>query len=86
MKRRDRLKLEAKDGARRRGHILGYFKHEGDADVATCLACNMKAYVVLHPAPNQIDVSGEVVALNCCLLTQSVMNNGDVKTKKMETL
>ena len=61
-----RLKREARAAATYRGHTMGRFVFDGvrywDSE---CRCCYMKAYVTGSPQPNEIEVSGEAVALNC---------------------
>jgi hypothetical protein len=60
------LMAEAKQSAIYRGHnvknwdILG-----GDCYSLVCKDCNMEVMVKEHPLPNEIEIGGEAVALNC---------------------
>jgi hypothetical protein len=62
----DRLSREARAAARWRGHDLTHFRpidtHHWRAQ---CRNCPADVDVNLHPLPNEIDISGEAVALNC---------------------
>lgn len=60
-----RLKQEARQAAEHRGHALGNFKQVGSAYYAGCKNCNCGVWVTPKPAPNEIDVMGEAVALDC---------------------
>jgi hypothetical protein len=65
-----RLKAQARMSAENRGHELTKFKalvntprkHTAEA---TCKHCNMGVVVNDNPAPNEISVGGEAVALHC---------------------
>jgi hypothetical protein len=65
----ERLKREAKDGARWRGHtmnrFIAYVTGDGRVYVSTCKRCMRSVSVNPAPPPNGIDVGGEAVALNC---------------------
>lgn len=65
-----RLEVEALEAARFRNHRMSMFTMvSNDYRVygydSTCLDCGMDVRVNPHPAPNQIDIGGEAVALNC---------------------
>ena len=61
-----RLKLEALESTTFRGHRMSRFSHytPGNA-VSQCLDCPAEVQVLSRPAPNQIDVGGNAVALTC---------------------
>ncbi len=66
----ERLKLEAKESATCRGHRLSRFSHYTPSNaVATCQDCPAEVQVLSQPAPNEIDISGEAVAIDCPALT-----------------
>jgi len=58
------LVVQATDSAEFRGHTLTW-TIEGGRAVGTCLVCGMRVHCTTHPAPNDIDIGGEAVALNC---------------------
>ena len=65
------LKIEAQCAVKFRGHNLNRWSSSFDikgnqikAD-AHCKHCGMAVFVNSRPAPNDIDISGEAVALNC---------------------
>lgn len=65
------LKKEAESAIRFRGHKLNRWSHSFDingnqikAD-AHCKNCGMSVFVNSRPMPNEIDIHGEAVALNC---------------------
>jgi len=71
MRRIQRLKSEAREGATLRKHNLSHFtmgkRFDAPHEVwdAVCKACGMCVQVNTHPSPNQIDIGGEAVALDC---------------------
>ena len=66
MKRITRLKAEAKDVAEWREHRMTRFHHyTPDNAVSECIICGAEVQVLANPAPNQIDIGGEAIALSC---------------------
>mgnify|MGYP001356895960 CR=1 FL=1 len=70
MKKIQRLRLEALDGCRFRGHNMSnfeYFYEHGEKTIAfsKCLKCKKEVGIWADPAPNGIDIAGEAVALGC---------------------
>lgn len=66
MRRIERLKLEARRSAQHRGHNMSRFMRMHDkTSVSYCNKCGMTMYVQSYCFPNEIDVSGQAVALNC---------------------
>ena len=62
------IKLQAKatEAASYRGHTLnGWVQISPTITEATCTACNRTVHTNTKPAPNEIDIGGEAVALNC---------------------
>lgn len=61
------LKREARESATWRGHKLRPFVtyHDGKVATATCRDCPVSVTVNTHPAPNEIDIGGDAVAINC---------------------
>ena len=75
----EKLEKSANQSAEWRGHRMSTFVPtwtQNDADrgyfsaTSMCMGCGMEMEVRTHPAPNQVDVSGEAVALNCTELTK----------------
>lgn len=63
-----RLKSEAIESCRFRQHTMGRFKRHDFypyISYAHCAICDKQVVVNCHPQPNQIDIGGEAVALNC---------------------
>lgn len=63
------LARQATRAAEFRGHRMGtwLWRTEGSTrnGHAECLDCRREAFVTTHPQPNEIDISGEAVALAC---------------------
>lgn len=61
------LKREAKEASERRGHQMKRYRRREfwGTPYAECAECGMEVDVTTRPAPNQIDIAGEAVALNC---------------------
>jgi hypothetical protein len=67
-----RLKKEAIDGVKFRGHQINFietYSHNEEDNrflgIAKCKDCGMAVVVDTSPPPNGIDISGEAVALTC---------------------
>lgn len=66
MRKIERLRLEALESCRLRGHTMGLFQSFDDTQkFAYCLICNKQVVINVHPAPNEIEIGGEAVALGC---------------------
>ena len=67
--RLDILRSEANGTAEGRGHILNWHApHHGEHrsyQIGECDTCGMQVCVNTRPMPNEIDIGGEAVALNC---------------------
>ena len=49
-----------------RGHKMGDFEPIAQhIAVSCCKQCNMQVAINTHPLPNEIDIGGEAVALDC---------------------
>jgi hypothetical protein len=60
------LMAEAKETAIYRGHNVKYWNVlGGDCYSLECKDCKMSVMVKENPLPNEINVGGEAVALNC---------------------
>jgi hypothetical protein len=57
----------AKEASTWRGHKMERFNHNEDGKRAysKCSCCGMTVVVNTRPMPNDIDICGEAVALNC---------------------
>jgi len=66
MRKIERLRREALESCIYRGHKMRPFsrqyRHWWDSE---CKDCGMAASINDEPAPNDIDIGGEAVALNC---------------------
>ena len=65
------LKRRAQQSTKARGHAMAWRAPFGNvttlrfAQVATCRHCGAEVMINTHPAPNDIDIGGPAVALNC---------------------
>ena len=64
------LRRNARLSAYRRGHFLKPFQKDSEDHgniraTTACRHCGMEVQVITKPAPNEIDIGGEAVALNC---------------------
>jgi hypothetical protein len=60
-----KLKKEATSAAKFRGHDLTPWNATDRGAFAECTRCGKTAHVTTKPAPNDIDMSGDAVALTC---------------------
>ena len=62
-----RLKESAMESCRFRGHSMNKFRGSvwSTKCSSLCSDCFMRVTVNPNPAPNEIDIGGEAVALNC---------------------
>ena len=61
-----KLQREAAEACERRGHYMSAFTSYSDSNaIAACTRCHMEVQVLTKPRPNEIDIAGEAVALNC---------------------
>jgi hypothetical protein len=62
----DNLLRDGKESAALRGHRMGDNVYLSFTCAhANCIDCGMEVYANTLPMPNEIDISGEAVALNC---------------------
>ena len=60
------LKRKALESCRFRGHEMGaWFPVDFRSATATCRKCARTVMCQWHPAPNEIAIGGEAVALTC---------------------
>lgn len=60
------LRIEAKEACEYRGHNMNRFEHYASGRcLSTCKICGKAVSVIARPAPNEIDIGGEAVALTC---------------------
>lgn len=57
----EQLETEGRLSAEMRGHVLGRFID----GMATCERCGRSVMVLTQPMPNEIDIGGAAVAVNC---------------------
>jgi len=68
MRKIDKLKKEAIECAKFRGHSMTRFTrmhHKTKTSVSRCKKCSMTVYVQDYCLPNEIDISGQAIALTC---------------------
>jgi len=70
MMREQRLKKKALEAMRFRGHKvdrrwLTYGDYPNLRFQNVCDECGKSAWIILHPLPNEIEISGEAVAVGC---------------------
>ena len=64
-----RLKKRALVSATLRSHKIGSFRQVAPGKHRSkCKQCDAQVTVIVNPMPNEIDVGGEMVALNCPVL------------------
>ena len=74
MTRLERLRREGKEAATWRGHkMLSRFRRYATHLYAVCL-CGRSVYIPYRPAPNEADLMGEALAVNCDAMP---MNGGN---------
>jgi len=60
------LKRAATTAAKYRGHDMGKWVALDEITAErTCRKCGMNVHVNIRPLPNEIDIGGRAVALNC---------------------
>ena len=60
------LEREALEACNLRGHSMTKFKEVKDyVSRSECTVCRKEVTCTVHPAPNDIDIGGEAVALGC---------------------
>ena len=67
MTKLDRLIKEAGESCQYRGHRMSRFQHTESQTQAYsyCRVCGCDVGVKTNPLPNEIDIGGEAVALDC---------------------
>lgn len=61
-----KLIRSARESARWRGHKMCRFQnHDGHCYVSICRNCGCGVRVIENPLPNDIDIGGSAVAINC---------------------
>lgn len=74
MRKIDRLRKEALQSCNARGHKMGRFIHDKlpcnthgfhYVGFAECKECGAYVEILTHPQPNQIEIGGPAVAINC---------------------
>lgn len=66
MRKVERLRIEALEACENRLHNMNRFEHYAKGRCfSTCKFCGKAVSVIARPAPNEIDIAGEAVALQC---------------------
>jgi len=66
MKKIERLRKEALESCEFRDHRMGLFNRTHPHYWhSKCRACGMEVHITDNPAPNEINIGGQAVALNC---------------------
>lgn len=68
MRKKDRLKAEALASCKARGHSMGKFKRVKlgrEIHRSICARCQRDVDVIPCPLPNEIEIGGQAVALDC---------------------
>ena len=68
------LKKEALESTTFRGHVMGeWIDYSGRVGAkCACLQCKAEVQVLTKPSPNEIDIGGEAVAVECRSIVQVV--------------
>jgi len=65
----NRLRIEALESCNWRGHDMKRFSitqtYQGKVGESECKKCKMLVHILYKPYPNEIEIGGEAVALNC---------------------
>ena len=75
MNKIDALRREAKRFSESRGHKMGYFKagsYYKHISISFCKVCGMYVQVNPKPLPNEIEIGGNAVSLNCIKTINSI--------------
>ena len=66
MRKIERLRCEALESCKFRGHTMSRFTtYNRTLQGSRCLICDRQVTINSRPAPNEIDIGGEAVALDC---------------------
>jgi len=65
MKKENALKKEGNKSAIFRGHNMTKFKKDGRLFESTCKNCGAMLWVIINPAPNEINLCGSAISINC---------------------
>lgn len=66
IEKRTALRKKAREAAKSRGHnMVGWFVIDGHRSYMRCSDCNMRVDTNTRPLPNEIDIGGEAIALDC---------------------
>ncbi len=67
MRKIERLRKEALESCKFRGHKMERFEYSSNKHwaLAACQICSKHVSICLFPLPNEIEIGGEAVALGC---------------------
>jgi len=65
MRRIERLKKEALHSCKRRGHEMSRWTTWPRSYMSECVKCGLYVQVIPKPLPNEIEIGGTAVAVNC---------------------
>ncbi len=70
VRRLERLRIQAIEATTARGHTLERFRHYGPPWAhrlanARCAVCRREVHINARPYPNEIDIGGRALAINC---------------------
>ena len=65
MQKIERLKKEAIAACKNRGHRMGFWSDSSRSAYCECKICHRYVQVIEKPWPNEIEIGGSAVALNC---------------------
>ena len=60
-----KLIAEANKSTQLRNHDMKWRLIDNDRAEGECIKCGLYVYANVHPAPNEIDIGGPAVAINC---------------------
>lgn len=80
MTKLERLRLEALESCRWRGHDMGQFRQadffKDTLRYAHCKVCGLQVVINSRPQPNEIDIGGRALAMGCADEEDSIFTNG----------
>lgn len=71
MRKIERLRQEALEACKLRGHTMSKFSYSDKTifrrgwGYSKCLICKKNVFILSKPYPNEIEIGGEAVALGC---------------------
>lgn len=65
MTKLERLRKEALKSCQWRGHVMTRFYGDKLSRFSDCKNCGRYVVITAHPLPNDIEIGGSAIALNC---------------------